>query len=148
MTFTQAIASGFKNYASFWGRASRSEFWFWQLFIFLGGIGAIVLDLIVPTQNNVVSGLFGLATMVPSLAVMVRRLHDINCSGWWLLFGLVPLVGVILLIVWWCSEGTHGYNRFGADPLPAQFSRHAAGRSLRHGRTDKAGSAAPHRAPR
>lgn len=148
MTFTQAIASGFKNYVNFSGRARRSEFWFWQLFIVLASIVAVVLDSIIQTPNQAFASLFGLANLVPDFAVMVRRMHDTDFRGWWLLLGLVPLIGMVVLIVWWCLEGTRGYNRFGADPLPAEVSRHAAGRSLLRGRTDRAAGAAPRHAAR
>jgi uncharacterized membrane protein YhaH (DUF805 family) len=55
-------------------------------------------------------------TLLPHLAVSVRRLHDVNRSGWWYLFGLVPLLGTIVLLVWFCTDGTRGPNSFGADP--------------------------------
>jgi uncharacterized membrane protein YhaH (DUF805 family) len=67
---------------------------------------------------TLVEPLASLVLLLPSLAVGARRLHDIDRSGWWLLIGLVPLVGAILLIVWNCMRGTAGRNRFGADPLP------------------------------
>jgi hypothetical protein len=63
------------------------------------------------------SSIVNRVTAIPSIAVAVRRLHDIDRSGWWILIGLIPLVGVILLLVWFASEGTHGPNRFGPDPL-------------------------------
>ena len=129
MNFQQAVQSVFSNYAKFRGRAARSEFWWFQLFIVLGGIVAAVLDLL--ANSNVLSGeplatLFYLVTIIPDLAVSVRRLHDTDSSGWWLLLGLVPLIGMIVLIVWWCLEGSKGYNRFGADPLQPALTRLAA----------------------
>ena len=129
MNFQQAVQSGFSNYAKFRGRAARSEFWWFQLFIVLGGIVAAVLDLL--ANSNVLGGeplatLFYLATIIPGLAVSVRRLHDTDSSGWWLLLGLIPLIGMIVLIVWWCLEGSKGYNRFGADPLQPALTRLAA----------------------
>ena len=129
MNFQQAVQSVFSNYAKFRGRAARSEFWWFQLFIVLGGIVAAVLDLL--ANSNVLGGeplatLFYLATIIPDLAVSVRRLHDTDSSGWWLLLGLVPLIGMIVLIVWWCLEGSKGYNRFGADPLQPALTRLAA----------------------
>ena len=74
--------------------------------------------------------LFWFGTLLPSVAVGVRRLHDIDRSGWWYLLMFVPLIGAIVLIVWWCKRGGKGYNRFGADRLPAEASLHGAGRSL------------------
>ena len=129
MDFQQAVQSVFSNYAKFRGRAARSEFWWFQLFIVLGGIVAAVLDL--SANSNVLGGeplatLFYLATIIPDLAVSVRRLHDTDSSGWWLLLGLIPLIGMIVLIVWWCLEGSKGYNRFGADPLQPALTRLAA----------------------
>jgi uncharacterized membrane protein YhaH (DUF805 family) len=120
MNFQQAIRSGFSNYATFRGRAARSEFWWWQLFLLLGEVAAALFDVFVSfgvVGGSPFSTVFWLATFIPSLAVMVRRLHDTDTSGWWLLLMLIPLIGMIVLIVWWCMEGSKGYNRFGADPL-------------------------------
>jgi len=135
MDFQQAIQSGFSNYANFNGRAARSEFWYWQLFVTIGGLAGELLDLVVSygvldIGGSPLSILFWLATFIPNLAVMVRRLHDTDRSGWWLLLFFIPLIGPIVLIVWWCTRGTSGYNRFGADPLPADVSLHLKGRSL------------------
>ena len=85
MSFTQAIASGFSNYAKFTGRASRSEFWFWLLFTSLAGIVPELLDHAIDPGNDILSGLWGFAVIVPTLAVAVRRLHDTDRNGWWLL---------------------------------------------------------------
>lgn len=76
MTFTQAIKSGFSNYVNFTGRAARSEFWYWVLFAFLVGIAADVVDYVVGSGSGLVSELWGLATILPNLAVGARRLHD------------------------------------------------------------------------
>ncbi len=129
MNFQQAVQSVFSNYASFLGRASRSEFWWFQLFLLLGGIVAGLLDFF--GNFNMLGGsplatLFWLATIVPDLAVTVRRLHDTDASGWWILLGLIPLIGMIVLIVWWCLEGSRGYNRFGPDPLQPALTRPTA----------------------
>jgi uncharacterized membrane protein YhaH (DUF805 family) len=135
MNFQQAVQSVFSNYANFRGRASRSEFWWFQLFLLLGGIVAALLDLF--ANSSVLGGsplatLFWLATIIPDLAVTVRRLHDTDSSGWWILLGLIPLIGMIVLIVWWCQEGSRGYNRFGAHPLqPALTSPTASSRANR-----------------
>jgi uncharacterized membrane protein YhaH (DUF805 family) len=141
MEFQEAIRSGFRNYVNFSGRALRSEFWFWILFTIAGGLAAEVLDYaLIPgwVTYSPFSGVFEIATFLPGLAVSVRRLHDIDRTGWWLLLGLVPLVGLVVLLVWWCTKGSRGYNRFGADPQPAEFSRHGAGRSLHRAQTDRA----------
>ena len=67
-------------------------------------------------QGGPISALVSLGLFLPGLAVAVRRLHDVDRSGWWLLLAFVPLIGIIVLIVWWCTEGTRGPNRFGPDP--------------------------------
>jgi uncharacterized membrane protein YhaH (DUF805 family) len=138
MNFQQAIQSGFSNYVNFRGRARRSEFWYWQLFLVVGGLVAEVFDYGTGLRMSPLSSLFWLATFIPDLAVYVRRLHDTDRSGWWLLLFFVPLIGAIVLLVWLCTRGSHGYNRFGANPLPAEVSLHGAGRSLHRGRTDTA----------
>src|SRR6185503_11379558 len=87
MNFPQAIASGFRNYVSFSGRASRSQYWYWALFMLICGIVTAIVDVWIFPSNSVspLNSLFNLATFLPSLAVAVRRLHDIGRTGWWLL---------------------------------------------------------------
>ena len=115
MGFGQAISSGFSNYVNFSGRACRSEYWYWILFIIIADIVAGIIDYAIGVQ--VVTSLFGLATILPNLAVAIRRLHDLDRTGWWIFIGLIPLVGWIILIIWYCTRGTAGPNRFGPDPL-------------------------------
>lgn len=115
MGFGQAISSGFSNYVNFSGRSCRSEYWYWILFIIVADIVAGIIDYAIGIQ--VVTGLFGLATILPNLAVAIRRLHDLDRTGWWIFIGLIPLVGWIILIIWYCTRGTAGPNRFGPDPL-------------------------------
>jgi uncharacterized membrane protein YhaH (DUF805 family) len=115
MGFGQAISSGFSNYVNFSGRSCRSEYWFWVLFVLIADIVAIAIDAAIGKQ--IISSLFGLAVLLPGLAVTVRRLHDLDRTGWWIFLGLIPLVGAIILIIWFCSRGTDGPNRFGPDPL-------------------------------
>ena len=112
MSFTEAISSCFRQYVGFSGRAPRSEFWYFQLFAVLLGIGAAILD---PT--GAIGGLISLAVLLPGLAVSARRLHDTNRSGWWILIALIPLIGIIVLIVWWASRGEPHANRFGPPPF-------------------------------
>jgi uncharacterized membrane protein YhaH (DUF805 family) len=120
MTFSEAISSGFRNYVGFSGRAARSEFWYWILFTVLVDIAATIIDFgVLASDLMPFSSIWSLATLLPSLAMGVRRLHDTDRSGWWWLIGLIPLIGLIVLIVFWCSEGTRGPNRFGPDPLGA-----------------------------
>ncbi|HUG37251.1 MAG TPA: DUF805 domain-containing protein [Candidatus Limnocylindrales bacterium] len=115
MTFTQAIEAGFKNYTNFSGRAVRSEYWFWFLFEVLVQLGLWIVDSV--TGIGVLGILFTLGTLLPGIAVTVRRLHDIDKSGWFLLVGLIPIVGAIIMLVWMCQEGTPGPNRFGPVPV-------------------------------
>jgi uncharacterized membrane protein YhaH (DUF805 family) len=110
MTFTQAISAGFSNYINFSGRASRSAFWYWTLFAFLVGVVADIIDYGVGSGSGVISELWGLATLLP---------NDTDRSGFWLFLILLPLIGLIVLIVWWCFKGTSGNNQYGPDPVQA-----------------------------
>jgi uncharacterized membrane protein YhaH (DUF805 family) len=104
-----------KNYAGFSGRARRTEYWMFFLFNL---IITIVLDVIgrVIELGTLLGGIYGLAVLIPGLAVGVRRLHDTGRSGWWLLIGLVPVVGTIVLIVFLATEGEPGNNAHGPNP--------------------------------
>jgi uncharacterized membrane protein YhaH (DUF805 family) len=118
MNFAEAIQSGFRNYVGFSGRAARSEFWFWVLFAVLVGIATQVLDgILFGQQFGILSGIGALALFLPGLAVSVRRLHDRDKSGWFVLLYFIPLIGFIILLIWYCMRGTIGANRFGPDPL-------------------------------
>ena len=97
MTFQESIQVCFKKYADFTGRASRSEYWWFMLFLVLVSAGTSMI-------SQVVSGLFSLATLVPSLAAGARRLHDTNRSGWLQLRWIVPLIGWIIVIVFLVQE--------------------------------------------
>ncbi|MEZ5278024.1 MAG: DUF805 domain-containing protein [Opitutaceae bacterium] len=113
-----------KKYAVFNGRARRSEFWYFVLFNLIVSIVLTVVDGITGSLNaatgmGLLSGLYSLAVLIPSISVAVRRLHDTERSGWWVLIGLIPLVGAIVLIVFAVQEGTSGANRFGEDPKAA-----------------------------
>jgi len=106
---------GLKKYAVFTGRARRKEYWMFVLFSFiitfaLGFIEGIVG--IGPENVSVLASIYGLAVLIPSLAVSVRRLHDTNRSGWWLLIGLVPLIGTIVLLVFMVQDGQPGENQY------------------------------------
>jgi uncharacterized membrane protein YhaH (DUF805 family) len=120
MNFWQAIRAGFSNYVTFSGRAIRSEYWYWVLFGVLGGLATEILDAGIFSSQipsaSPLNGVFNLLTFLPSLALAVRRLHDIDRSGWWILITLT-IVGVVLLIYWACKSGTPGPNRFGPDPF-------------------------------
>jgi uncharacterized membrane protein YhaH (DUF805 family) len=118
MTFGKAIASGFRNYATSGGRAARSEYWHWTLFTVLVSIVTMAIDYLAFRAREIgpVEGVASLALLVPSVAVSIRRLHDIDRTGWWLLI-VFTVVGIILLIVWACLKGTTGPNQYGPDPL-------------------------------
>src|SRR5262249_12898260 len=117
MTFGEAISSGFQNYVNFTGRAARSEFWYWMLFNLIIGMVTGIIDYVVFPGSAVspLNSLASLALLLPNLAVGARRLHDGDRSGLFLLLAFIPLVGIIILIVWWCQRGTAGSNRFGSD---------------------------------
>jgi uncharacterized membrane protein YhaH (DUF805 family) len=121
MGFTDAIKTGFQKYIGFSGRAARSEYWYWALFILLLQIVAWLIDMTLfgfnTTGVNPIGSIASLATFLPGLAVSIRRLHDIDRVGWWVLLALIPLIGWIVLIYWACLRGTVGANRFGPDPL-------------------------------
>ncbi|MEO6137596.1 MAG: DUF805 domain-containing protein [Luteimonas sp.] len=109
-----------KQYADFEGRARRKEYWMYTLFNLLAFFVAAILDSLLGLTRNgffgPVYGLYALATFIPGLAVGVRRMHDTDRSGWWLLLAIIPLIGAIVLLVWCATEGTHGSNQFGDDP--------------------------------
>jgi len=119
MTFTEAIRSGFQNYVGFSGRAIRSEYWFWHLFYFLVVIAAVIIDLALfrRSGSSPISTLAELALLLPSIAVAIRRLHDLDRTGWWFLLVFLPIIGGIWLFIWFCTWGTVGPNRFGPDAL-------------------------------
>ncbi len=126
MSFREAISAGFANYIGFSGRAARSEYWFWVLFAAIGMLVTKMVDtaLFVELSSTVPSPLYSplnsifiLVLLLPSLAVEVRRLHDSDRSGWWLLLVLTG-IGIIMLLYWAGQEGTPGdNNRFGPNPL-------------------------------
>jgi uncharacterized membrane protein YhaH (DUF805 family) len=118
MTFGEAIKSGFRNYATFSGRAARSEYWFWTLFAFLVGAAAGIVDgaIFSNLETGLVAPLTTLVFLLPNIAVSARRLHDLDRTGWWLLI-IFTIIGVIVLLIWDCMKGTTGPNRFGPDPL-------------------------------
>jgi uncharacterized membrane protein YhaH (DUF805 family) len=104
---------------NFSGRAIRSEFWYWFLFAVLVVIATSVVDAVLFSELEVspISTLAGLALILPGISISIRRLHDLDRSGWWYLLVFVPLVGGIILLIWNCIRGTVGPNRFGPDPL-------------------------------
>lgn len=123
MTFGDAITTCFKKYATFSGRAVRSEYWYFFLFCFLASLGASILDgaLFASAdamhQSGPLNTIFSLGTLLPSLAVACRRLHDIGRSGWWILIAFTG-IGILLLLYWYCQKGTDGENAFGPPAQP------------------------------
>lgn len=114
MDFFTAVKTCFRKYADFTGRATRPEFWWFVLFIVLADFGTYAVA-------HLLWLIFTLAVLLPRIAVAVRRLHDIDRSGWWLPIVFVPLVGWIVLIVWYCQKSDPVANRFGPPDVP----RHA-----------------------
>lgn len=113
MGFSDAVSSVLGQYANFSGRARRSEFWFWALALFVAGIVINVIDLVI--GNQVINYLFALAVLIPNLAVGARRLHDTGRSGFWQFIGLIPLIGVIVLIIFWVQDSQPA-NAHGPSP--------------------------------
>ncbi len=114
MSFAEAIRSVFSKYATFSGRARRSEFWWYTLFTVLVYIVAAIIDAAI--GNSVVSIIVGLALLLPSLAVTARRLHDTGRTGWWILLVLIPVIGAIVLLVFECQDSQPGSNSYGSSP--------------------------------
>ena len=113
-----------KNYATFSGRARRKEYWMFFLFNVLISLGLGVLDVVAGTysveyETGFFSGLYSLLVLIPGIAVGVRRLHDTNRSGWWILILLIPIIGVLVLFVFMCLDSQPGTNRFGVNPKEA-----------------------------
>ena len=132
MSFTGAIQSAFSNYATFRGRASRAEFWWFVLFALLGNLLLGVADglLVGPILGfspfsgegaQPLGSLFSLAIFVPSLAVGARRMHDTGRSGWWLLVNLVPVVGWVIYLYFAIQPGEPAINAYGRPP-PSEAS--------------------------
>tara|TARA_B100001142_G_scaffold133059_1_gene134534 strand:- start:1380 stop:1742 length:363 start_codon:yes stop_codon:yes gene_type:complete len=119
MSFSEAIQSGFKNYANFNGRASRSEHNYWILFAFFISIATTILDITFfgIIEISPINTLASLILWLPGLAVAIRRLHDINKSGWNVLWALT-CIGIFPLIYWnYLQVGDEGENLYGPDPF-------------------------------
>ena len=107
MNFQTAIRSGFQNYANFKGRASRAEYWWWALF-------TVILSILLSSINGLLGDLGSLVTLLPSIAVAIRRMHDVDRAGWVI---LVPRYNLYLVL----RRGDAGENRFGPPPPPSNF---------------------------
>ena len=113
-----------KKYAVFSGRARRKEYWFFVLFNIIISIVLAVIDGVTGTFNEeagmgLLGGIYALAILIPGIAVSIRRLHDTDRSAWWLLIGLIPLIGAIVLVVFMVQDSKPGRNQFGGNPKEA-----------------------------
>ncbi len=113
-----------KSFTDFNGRARRKEYWFFYLFYFIFIIALGFIDSMTGSYSanvglGLLSGIFVVAMILPGVAVCVRRLHDTDRSGWWILIGFVPLIGGIWLLVLMVLDGTSGQNQYGSDPKAA-----------------------------
>lgn len=118
MNFPTAVKTGFRKYYQCSDRASRSEYWYWTLFTVLIPIPFQITDMLV-FHTKVIGPLeilVSLALFLPSFFVMIRRLHDIDRSGYWWMIS-ITVIGIIPLTYWMVKKGTVGENRFGPDPL-------------------------------
>lgn len=111
MGFLRAVRSGFSHYWNGGGRASRSEFWYWQLFCLVVAAGLLAVE---PT--GVLLGLFNLVTFFPGAAVSIRRLHDVNLRGLWFVLWVIPLFGWAVMLYFHLKMGDVGSNEYGPDP--------------------------------
>jgi uncharacterized membrane protein YhaH (DUF805 family) len=116
MNFQDAVKTVLTlNYANFNGRAARPEYRWYVLFVLIADIVLYIIDVNI-LGFQLLGAVFGLATLIPSLAVSVRRLHDIDKSGWWILLGIIPVIGWIILIYWYVQPGTPSDNQYGPPP--------------------------------
>ena len=119
MGFQEAVKSGFDHYTKFDGRASRPMYWWWVLFAIIAAVVASTIDAIIGTP--IISAIVGLGLFLPGLSVAIRRLHDTNRTGWWVLIALIPLIGFIVLLVFYLQEGDAGDNQYGPPP-PSSYA--------------------------
>ena len=108
MSFVSAIQSGFRNYVNFKGRATRSEYWWWALF-------TLIVQIVASGVGEGLGTVVSLVLLVPGIAVAIRRMHDTNHRGWWMLF---PIVNLVLSL----RASDAGENRFGPPPPPRSLS--------------------------
>jgi uncharacterized membrane protein YhaH (DUF805 family) len=106
MKMEDSIRVCLSKYAVFAGRASRSELWWFMLFVLLASAACAVI-------SDTLSTVFSIATLLPALAVTTRRLHDVDKNGWMQLIGLIPVLGWIMMLIWLCEQGKDEPNRFG-----------------------------------
>ena len=107
---------GLKKYAVFSGRSPRAEYWYFYLFNLVITIILYIISSLIGDTKGILGIIYALAVLIPGLAVSVRRLHDINKSGWMLLINLIPLVGIIWFIVLMATDSNPGENKYGPNP--------------------------------
>ncbi|MDD3325150.1 MAG: DUF805 domain-containing protein [Sulfurospirillaceae bacterium] len=107
-----------RQYTVFTGRSRRQEFWMFTLISFLASLACVIVGRIIGVGDTL-NLLYSLAVLLPTIGVGIRRLHDTNRTGWWLLLGLIPIVGLIVLIIFMAQDGNSGENQYGADPKAA-----------------------------
>lgn len=115
-----------KQYADFSGRARRKEYWLFCLFNLIISIVLMFIDQAMGTFDaangiGALGAIYTLGVLIPGLAVCVRRLHDIGKSGWYIFLFLIPLIGPILILIWFCTEGNHGSNQWGENPKENEY---------------------------
>ena len=115
MSFTEAIKDGFDHYVKFDGRAGRPAFWWWVLFGFLVGVAANIIDSAI-FDTTILSFIVSVGLFLPGLSVAIRRLHDTNRTGWWVLIGLIPIIGFIVLLIFYLQDSDAGENQYGPHP--------------------------------
>jgi uncharacterized membrane protein YhaH (DUF805 family) len=120
----QWFMTALQKWSDFSGRARRREYWFFILIFVVIYIVLTLVDMMVGLTNaatgvGILGGLFALAMLIPAIAVAVRRLHDTNRSGWWLLLGFIPVIGELVLLVFYLLDSQPGDNRFGPNPKAA-----------------------------
>jgi uncharacterized membrane protein YhaH (DUF805 family) len=116
MTLADAVKLSLAHYATFSGRSRRSEYWYFTLAQVIAIAISYIAMLVLPALGIILYLLVILGTFIPHLALSIRRLHDTDRSGWWYLLGFVPFVGGIILLVWFCTDGTSAANTFGENP--------------------------------
>jgi uncharacterized membrane protein YhaH (DUF805 family) len=134
--FSEAIQSGFQNYVKFDGRSSRAAYWWWALFTIIVSVITGIIDRAIgstlvttPEAAGMTAGTVGIVTSIaslilflPSLAVLVRRLHDTDRSGWWVLINVIPIIGWLVMLFFLLQPGSLGLNRYGPPPRTGEIA--------------------------
>ena len=123
MSFLESIQSAYINYFAYKARSSRSEYWWYVLYYTIVSIILSVFDWIITFLSpstfafSIFYNLFIIFNIIPGIMLQIRRFHDLNRRGWWVLLNLIPIFGWIIVLIWLCRKGNVGPNRFGEDPL-------------------------------